>query len=116
MQNEQATTENFALTPRQRPLPSRWFRRALYWLFPPNYDKWPDTMEGRHVVSITTDIFLGWRDRLRILCGGVLRLDTITRSTGESTEAQPYGPMDSTSAIEIRPPFITKRPPVGEVR
>ena len=104
------TENNCTLMPTPRPFWDRKFRDVLYWLFPPNYDKWPDTMEGKHVVSITTDLFLDWKDRLRVLFGGVIRLDTITRTTGEPSEFQPFGPMDSVSAVEIRPPFITRRP------
>lgn len=102
--------QNCTMMPTPRPYLSRKFRNMLYWLFPPNFNKWPDMMEGKHVVSVTTDIFLDWKDRFRILGGGVLRLDTITQSTGEPTESQPHGPMHSTVAIEIRPPFITTRP------
>ncbi len=104
--------QNCVMMPTPRPLLSRKFRALLFWLFPPNLNKWPDTMEGKHVVSITTDVFLDWKDRIRVLCGGVLRLDTITQSTGEPSEFQPLGPTYTTSAIEIRPPYITKRPEV----
>ena len=58
--------------------------RSWFWnlIFPFNFDKWPHHIPESEALQhgITTDvrIHFGWKDRLRILIGGTVRVETMT--------------------------------------
>lgn len=83
-----------------------WIQRRVARLFPPNFDKWPSNMHMAglpHGITTDTQVVLGWKDRLRLLFGGRLRVEVITCMDVKATQAH------SISALSIQPPAWTQK-------
>lgn len=76
-------------------------RRFVDRLFPYNHLDAPDDLEGYAPSYMVTDTYsyLDWKDRLRVLVSGKLRLKTQTKTDVIVTK------MVSTSALTVLPPY-----------